>query len=180
MSIVLAFFIITCCHNINIDYKKPPFIIYKMKVYIYFKIYCMICVKIIFIKYNYFYMSSLLSLSNISHISRVALGLASAIEFCFISSSLSGFLAKVFKILAILSSFFIHIATLLLTKNSAFSSSCPGIGFIIIIGRCDVKLSVKVNPSCFSNYNISYRHKFRNFICIFKYFYSITRVCFIN
>ena len=48
-----------------------------------------------------------------------------------------------------LSSFFNQIATPFETKNSAFSSSCPGIGLIITIGRPQAKVSVVVRPPGF-------------------------------
>ena len=76
----------------------------------------------------------------------VELGLARAMAFSFIRGSFCVSRYSVFKALATLSFFLIQIATPFSTKNSAFYSSCPGIGLIIIIGKCEVKLSVEVSP----------------------------------
>ena len=91
------------------------------------------------IKFYYFF-------NIVSHISLVDNLFASPFIFFFISSNLSSEVITDFRTSFILSSFFIHTPTFLFSKNSAFCSSCPGIGFIIIIGNSEAKLSVVVRP----------------------------------
>ena len=73
--------------------------------------------------------------SNISQISFVEFFLASNLAFIFIDCNIEGEFKILYNSSSILSCFLIQTATPFSSKNSAFSSSCPGIGFITIIGR---------------------------------------------
>lgn len=73
--------------------------------------------------------------NKISQISFVEFFFAISLAFIFIECSFSGLFNILYNVSSILSSFFIHIPTPFFSKNSAFSSSWPGIGLITIIGR---------------------------------------------
>ena len=85
---------------------------------------------------------------------------ASGLAFTFIDCSFSSEFKILYNSSSILSSFLIHIATPFFSKNSAFSSSCPGIGLITIIGSPNAKLSVVVSPPGFV---IGYLAKFHKY-----------------
>ena len=95
---------------------------------------------------RFFIAYSFLSSNKILQISAVEFFLARSLAFTFIfcNTSLLLNISKSFS--SILSFFFSHIPTLCSSKNSAFSSSCPGIGFITIIGNPEAKISVVVKP----------------------------------
>ena len=73
--------------------------------------------------------------NNISHISLVEFFFARSLARIFIDCNRSGEFNILYNSSSILSCFRIQIPTPFSSKNVAFSSSCPGIGFITIIGR---------------------------------------------
>ena len=88
------------------------------------------------------------------HISFAEFGFACFCIFCFNSFNFSLLYIIFLNFSSRLSSFFIHMAKLLFSIYSAFSSSCPGIGFIAIIGTPLAMLSETVIPPWFCYYNI--------------------------
>ena len=87
--------------------------------------------------------------NKILQISSVECFLASNLAFIFIFFILSLEYNISLNFSSTLSFLLIHIPTLFFSKNSAFSSSWPGIGFITTIGSPDAKLSVVVSPPGF-------------------------------
>lgn len=90
--------------------------------------------------------------NNTSQISLVEFFLANNLALIFMFCNLLGVLNNSLIISDELSPFLNHTATPLFSKKLAFSSSCPGIGFIRKRGIPDARLSVVVNPPRFRNY----------------------------
>ena len=88
-------------------------------------------------------------LKSILQISSVECFFANISVFFFIVFNFSGLSITLFKTSREESFFLSQMPVPLLSKNSAFSSSWPGIGLIIIIGKFDAKLSEVVNQPGF-------------------------------